>query len=235
MAVMGRFPTLFAPSKLHLRGPRRTLAPGNPGRLKSVCKLLSLAVAFLGLLICVPATTVNPPEFAQLVNESDYVIRAVVKSVRAEMTVLPNGRKIHTYVELDVQEVIAGTPPTPLVLRLLGGQVGDEEMILQGAPKFHEGEEHILFVKGNGRMAFPLLGIMHGQYPIKREAGTNRKYVARSDGVPLLSTNEVSRPMSAGEVSPQQQQVRAAQALTPDQFAQQIRGVSKHPGQRALH
>jgi len=205
------------------------------GSLVLAARHLLWALLVFGLAVMGRTTTVNPPEFARLVNESDYVIRAVVKSVRAELTVLPNGRQIHTYVELDVQEVIAGTPPSPLVLRLLGGQVGDVEMVLQGAPKFHEGEEHILFVKGNGRMAFPLLGIMHGQYPIRREAGTNRKYVARSDGVPLLSTTEVSRPLSAGEVSPQQQQARAAQALTPDQFAQQIRGVSKHPGQRELH
>jgi hypothetical protein len=183
-----------------------------------------------GVLVTVlPATTVNPPEFPRLVNGSDYVVRAVVKSVRAELTVLPNGRKIYTYVELDVQEVIAGSPPSPLVLRLLGGKVGEDEMLLQGAPKFQVGDESILFVKGNGRMAFPLLGIMHGHYPIRKEAGTNRKYVSRNDGTPLLSTAEVSRPMITGEVSSQQLPAREAQALTPDQFAQQIKGVSKHP------
>ena len=191
--------------------------------------LLSLG----GLLLIAPAraTTVVAPEFSELVNKSDYIIRAVVKSVRAEMETGANGRKIHTFVELEVREVIAGTPPTPLVLRLLGGTVGKEEMVLQGAPKFQVGDEDILFVRGNNRMAYPLVGIMHGRYPIRQDAATNRRYVARSNGVPMQSTAEVARPMTGSTAVPGAgAPALAARALTPEQFVQQIKSAVKSPG-----
>ena len=180
------------------------------------------------------ATTVVPPQFPSLVSQSDYIVRAVVKSVRAEFETTGRGKKIHTFVELDVREVIAGTPPSPLVLRLLGGKVGEMEMIVDDAPKFQVGDEDILFVKGNGRMAYPLVGIMHGRYPVKTDAATNRRYIARSNGEPVQSTAEMSQPMAASAGTPQQRQARAAQALTPEQFISQIKNVTKDPGQREL-
>ena len=82
--------------------------------------LLVGSVLFLGAAP-VRATTVVPPKFSELVNESDYIVRAAVKSVTSEWRGVPGQGSIYTLVELDVREVIAGTPPQPLVLEMLGG------------------------------------------------------------------------------------------------------------------
>ncbi len=189
-------------------------------------RFISASVAFLLAFVFVRATTVVPPDFAQLVNESDYIVRAVVKSVNSEWREKDGHRHIFTLVELDVREVITGTPPQPLVLEMLGGRVGEEEMRVVGAPRFKIGDEDILFVRGNGRNIVPLFAIMHGRYPILKETGTSREYVARSNHAPMQDAAEVSLPM-AGDTAPQMQlrMTSTATALTPAQFVQQIKAA----------
>ena len=205
----------------------KNLSP--PHSLRAFQARASLLLGCLaGLLAGVPAsaTTVVPPEFDQLVNESDYIVRAVVKSVTSEFRAKGTGRKIYTSVEVEVREVIAGTPPVPLVLVMLGGQVGDEVMTLEGAPQFKVGDEDILFVRDNGRTIFPLFAIMHGRYPILKEKGTKREYVARSNQVPLQDTAEVVLPLTDGAASELQRQTRSTEsALTPDQFVQRVKSA----------
>lgn len=174
----------------------------------------------------VTATTVIPPDFDQLVNESDYIIRAVVKSVTSEYRTNTSGRKIFTKVALDVQEVIAGTPPAEVVLDILGGKVGDEQMVLEGAPRFKVGDEDILFVRGNGNTIVPLVAMMHGRYPIMRDSATGRKYMARENKIPLSDTAEIAQPIVKENATVVQEPAKAAsQAMTPEQFIQRIKGA----------
>lgn len=195
-------------------------------------RLTGLAAGFLCLGSGAMATTVRAPEFTDLVNQSDCIVRAVVKSVSSEYA-QPGSRKIITKVELDVREVIAGKPPQPLVLQLLGGRVGAEEMRVEGVPQFKAGDEDILFVQGNGKQVCPLVAIMHGRYPILREAVTGREYMARSNQVPLQDTSEVVRPLAEGGATGIQARMKnATQALTPAEFAERIRAAVKSSNTR---
>jgi hypothetical protein len=109
-----------------------------------------------------------------------------------------------------------------LVLEMLGGHVGDEEMIIEGMPRFQVGQEDILFIRGNGRQFYPLTAAMHGRYPILREKDGSA-HVARSNQMPLHATAEVALPMADGTVAELQQRLTgSATALTPVQFVQQI-------------
>ena len=189
-----------------------------------------MAAGFGALLNSAFATSVIAPDFDQLVNESDYIIRAVVKSVSSEYRASPNGRVIITKVEVEVREVVAGIPPAQVVLEMLGGKVGDEEMILEGAPKFRVGDEDILFVSGNGRNIHPLYAMMHGRYPVMRETANGRAYMARNNKVPLQDPAEVAQPMTEGSAAGLQRRLKSpAQALTPEQFVQHIKAAVK-PG-----
>jgi hypothetical protein len=201
--------------------------------MKFICRsplVKWIAYSALGLALTagvrVTATTVIPPDFDQLVNESDYIIRAVVKAVTSEYRTNTSGRKIFTKVALDVQEVIAGTPPSEVVLEILGGKVGDEQMVLEGAPRFKVGDEDILFVRGNGNTIVPLVAMMHGRYPIMRDATTGRKYMARENKVPLSDTAEIAKPIVKGNTTVVQEPAKAAsQAMTPEEFIQRIKGA----------
>lgn len=171
----------------------------------------------------VGATTVIPPDFDQLVNESDYIIRASVKSVTSEFRTNSAGRTIFTKVSLNVLEVIAGNPPTDVVLEILGGKVGNEQMVLEGAPRFKVGDEDILFVRDNGRVIVPLVAMMHGRYPILH--GTDgKRFVARENKTPLSDTAEVSQPMTK-EAATSVATKTASVPLTPEEFVQRIKAA----------
>jgi hypothetical protein len=157
---------------------------------------LAGAIVFSLLAVLVFGTTVVPPSFDKLVSDSDYIVRAVVKSVVSEMRNDGKNRHIITKIELDVREVINGNPPQQLVLEMLGGKVGVEEMVVEGSPKFQVGDEDVLFIRGNKKQFNPLVALMFGRYPIKREARTGREYVVRTNGAALYDEKEVSLPMS---------------------------------------
>lgn len=176
---------------------------------------------------------VVPPKFDELVSKSDYIVRAVVVSVTSEFRVNGPHRHIITKVALDVREVISGAPPQPLVLIMVGGKVGDEELVIDGAPRFNVGDEDILFIHGNGRQLNPLVALMHGRYPIKREAGTGREYVTRNNGAPLTSEQDVAQPMAGRMVSAQSAQV-APPALSPTEFANRIRTTATQQAGRPV-
>ncbi len=181
-------------------------------------------LAVLCLLLAAPfgrATTVIQPTFDRLVGTADYVVRVKVKSIESswrDNTAKPGERYMGTAVTLDVLETISGTPPSPLVLDLIGGKVGNEELTIEGAPKFVVGQESILFVRGNGQVYFPLVGLMHGYFPIRRDVRTGTAQVLRANGSPLYSEKELD-PAAAQSTtvhSPQDQ------AMTPEAFRDRI-------------
>jgi hypothetical protein len=186
-----------------------------------IARLSLLLGLSLLLSLRLPATIVEPPGFDSLVSQADYVVHAVVKSVTSEWQNDGPHKHIITKIELDVREVIKGTPPQPLVLEMLGGKVGNIEMAVEGAPKFYAGDEDILFIHGNGQQVSPLVGIMHGRYPIYRDAKSGQNYVVRSNGMPLYSAQDVSLPIAQASVFKQMNP--AARPLTAAAFIGQIR------------
>jgi hypothetical protein len=181
----------------------------------------------LAAIAAARATTVIPPEFPDLVQNSDYVVRARVKSLRNEIRVREGQEVPYTQVELEVREVIAGTPPSTVVLTLLGGRTTDGgELRVEGVPTFSVGDEDILFVRGNGTNFYPLKGVMHGRYPVRFDKKLGREYVARANGVPLAATAEVALPLAEGKIAELLRRMRKVDdALTPAEFVQSIREV----------
>ena len=194
------------------------------------CRLfLWLAALALPVFVSpVRATTIIAPDFDQLVNTADYVVRATVKSVKSEWRANPDNPQkpyIATLVELEVHEVISGNPPSPLVLDLVGGRIGDKELMVDGAPRFETGQESILFVQGNGRQIVPLVGMRHGHYPVRRDKLTGDAQVMRSGGKFLYHEKEVALPDAAASAAPARDP--KARPLTTAEFATRIRSTSK--------
>lgn len=189
-----------------------------------------LATLLLGILTNpAGATTVVPPEFPELVQGSDYIVHARVTGVRTEMRVRGARELPYTLVDLEIIEVVAGTPPEPLVLTLLGGRVGDRELVVEGAPRFAVGDEDVLFVSGNGRNIHPLYGMMHGRYPVTTDAN-GTKQMRRSNKALLRDVSEVRQPLAespAAKAAPQA--ASAPSALTPGEFIARIRAARPTP------
>lgn len=171
-----------------------------------------------------PATTIIAPDFNRLVNSADYIVRARVKAVTSEWRenpAQPGQRYIGSSVELEVLETIKGAPPSPLVLDLVGGRIGDKELQVDGAPSFQVGQEDILFIRGNGRLVVPIVGMRHGQYPVRRDPLTGEDQVMRAGGRLLYSVDEVNLPPGVGSRTLTRDP--RAKPLTAAQFANHIR------------
>lgn len=199
---------------------------------RAMRRLARLFFLFLGAAGSAAATTVAPPEFGALVNGSDYVVHAITRNVNAEKRTGARGVKIVTRVELEVIEVVAGTPPEKIILEMLGGRVGDEELRVEGAPRFRVGDEDILFVSGNGRTICPLYGMTYGRYPISSDPATGRRVVLRNDGEPLRDTAQIAAPFSEQHPgnSPTARTTTTA-ALSPTEFIRLIRASREPAGQ----
>lgn len=199
----------------------------SPSSLRSsLCTALGVVVlsaAVVGSAVLARATTVIPPKFEELVAKSDFVVRAVVTDVSAEMKGQGAGRAIVTKITIQVRQVISGSAPATVVLEQLGGQIGAERMVVDGTPNFQVGDEDILFVHGNGKNFSPLVALMHGRYPILKD-GTGREYVARANGAPLYSEQEVSQPFAAARTGALAEH---APALSPEEFVSRIQNVVK--------
>jgi hypothetical protein len=196
------------------------------GRQPSLRGAVTLAMA-IWVATCgrLGATTVVPPEFGAAVNGSDFIVRAVVKSVKSEKRDRGAGAKIYTRVELDIVEVVAGRPPPkPIVLELLGGRVGDETLTVGGMPIFRIGDEDILFVRGNGRSICPLYGMMYGRYPVVRTAD-GRPAVLRSDGTALRRGAEMATPLAEASATAAADGGLATGPMTPEEFIREIRAA----------
>ena len=175
------------------------------------------------------ATTVEPPTFDELVNQSDFVVRAVVKSVVAESRLTPAGtRTIFSKVELEVKEVVAGRAPAIVVLDVLGGTLDGRQLAIEGAPTFTPGDDGIFFVQGNTKQIFPLVRMMFGLYPVMKDGRTGQEYMIRSDGEPLVDVKQVSREMPASSTSAELN-AQIARAMTPADFVTKIRAAAHAP------
>jgi len=185
---------------------------------------LPLCLAVLAWLALAPtsrATTVIQPSFDQMVGSADYIVRVEVNSVESSWRDNPSNpgdRYIGSRVTLTVKEIIKGTPPSPLVLDLAGGRVGEDELVIDGAPKFEAGDECILFVRGNGRTFFPVVGLMHGYFPVYRDPVTKRASVLRFNGRPLRNVQDLD-PAATGPAPA----TASSRAMTPEAFRDRIR------------
>lgn len=184
---------------------------------------LTLALALFPLRAL--ATMVVAPSFDSLVSQADYVVRGTVTAVNSEWRNDAHGQHIISKVKFDVREVIKGTPPSPLVLVMLGGRIGNTQMVVEGTPSFIVGEESILFVHGNGKQFFPLVAIMYGMYPVSLDTASGQRFVHRSNGSPLYDVTDVSLPMTAANALG----TGVAHPLTATEFAAKIRAsVATH-------
>lgn len=91
-------------------------------------------------------------------------------------------------------EWIAGSAQEPITLDFLGGRVGDEEMIVEGMPRFVAGDEDILFVRGNGHTISPVYAMMYGRYSVSTDQVNGKKHLIGADGLPLTDVRKIGGP-----------------------------------------
>ena len=148
--------------------------------------LLALAVARAD------AASFAPKQFEHLVREAEQIVVGTVSAVPARR--LPAGA-IVTDVEFGAARVLKGAaPPSGLSLLVLGGTLGGETEQLDGVPVFRAGVTYLVFIRGNGRVVFPVVGGAAGLFQVRREPRSGEELVFDAEGRPLA---DVDVPLAA--------------------------------------
>jgi hypothetical protein len=173
------------------------------------------------------AMSVVAPGFSSLVARSEQIVRAQATAVNSRWDATTQGPVIHTYVQFQVQRTIKGVAQDSVTLVLLGGQVGEDGMVIPDMPSFEVGSTYILFIAGNGRAFCPLVGVQHGSYRVVKDAATGAERVTRANGEALRSTADVVLPIESASPGPRP----LGDALRREDFENAITQELAHPSQ----
>ncbi len=129
-------------------------------------------VAALLLLSFAPsgATVVIRKDLRSLSVEAETVVLGRV--IKRESRYGEDGRMIFTYTTVKVERTLRGREAAgEIVIRTLGGTVGEAGMVAQGVCSFTPGEETVLFLKKTrGGVNYMVSGLSQGKLPVVRGA-----------------------------------------------------------------
>jgi len=105
-----------------------------------------LAFLLLGTIWALPAQAIMIKySLEQLTTGSEKIATGVVEATEARA--IEPGGAIYTYVTIGVENMIKGdVKEEKLVLRVPGGTLGDQTMVVSDAPFFEVGERTLVFV-----------------------------------------------------------------------------------------
>ncbi len=183
--------------------------------------LLRFLLTLAGLTAAARATTVIPPNFDELVRESELIVRARVTAVKSVWRQSGARPVIATEVTFAIERTLRGTVGETLTLEFLGGVIGDKELRLAGWPRFEVGDRGVFFVEDRMGRACPLMRLGHGRYRIGAETGSTTERVLRDDRSPLRSVQEITAPLAETN-RPRRSASSLADALTLPEFEARI-------------
>ncbi len=137
-------------------------------RLASMGSVL-VAAALCAASMTANATIIVPQTLEQMTVASSAVVRAQV--VRRESSWDADHQRIHTYTELKVLDAVHKTADLgkTIVIRTMGGEVGDIGMRVAGVARFEVGEEVLVFLRADPLLIthFQVIGMSQGKYRIE--------------------------------------------------------------------
>lgn len=166
----------------------------------------SMGVALLALALLAPvsagAVSPIPKTFQQLVAEAELIVVGTVARVDGARN--PDGLIVSdvTLTILTVAKALRPTPPS-VVVRMLGGEIGDTSLMVPGAPRFRPGQTVLLFIRGNLQEMFPFVGVQQGVFSVRRDAVQGIERVFDWQGRPVVGlsgpavTGDATAPESA--------------------------------------
>lgn len=161
--------------------------------MRALSRLSTLALLLLSSNAS--ATVVRPLSLADLVSRSDRIAIVRVSSQKAEWTA--DRSAIYTKILVTVVQPVKGGMARGQRLTILreGGEVGEVGMLVEGAPRFADGEEALVFLEQRGQSTWTV-GMAQGKLGVRSAGG--KRWVA-----PDLRDLRLASAQSAQAVAPQ--------------------------------
>lgn len=155
----------------------RARKPGN-----SHATLWAIAT-LAGLLVAAPlgAVIMRALSLDELVESSDRVVVATVLSNESRWN--DEHTRIYTYTTVRVEEYLKGSGAAgdTLVIRTLGGAVGETGLHVEGAPVFRAGDKEVIFLTAAapGEETVGVKGWNQGRFKVLTHPDTGQEMVVR--------------------------------------------------------
>jgi len=130
--------------------------------------------------IKVQATTLIYKSFDDLVKECEGIILVTVTKVEMHMD---EQGGIYTYVTLGNLKMLYGRyDRSEFTLKMEGGIVKNQGLLVEGSPNFSVAEKLILFMEGNGRRIVPIVGWSQGIFRIQKDPKSLQEIITDNYG-----------------------------------------------------
>ena len=143
--------------------------------------LIGLAVLGLtvGLVLPAAATVVLQLEIEDMIPMAPVVVIGEVNKVEASYNA--EKTKIHTRAWITPTEILKGPAELgTVVVKTIGGQVGDTVARLPGAPSFVEGERVMVFLEPRkDKDGYLTVGLYQGKFKVFRDPATGKDMLLR--------------------------------------------------------
>lgn len=168
---------------------------------RALCLLAALALARpAAAALAVPASVED------LARASDAVVRGKVARVTARWTA--DQKRIFTFAEVETAAVWRGSAAARVSVAVPGGEVGGIGQRVDGAPRFGEGEEVVLFLGKAEAGHYRVRGLAQGKFTVV--AGQATPDLAHTELVPGAALKAGERRAEGMAVDELERRVRAA-------------------------
>lgn len=155
---------------------------------KSLLQAFGFLTALVFLTQTASATVAKLASDEQLILTSRVVLTGEVQAIQAQWDA--KRRNIYTYVTVKVSEVLKGQIQNDtIVIKQDGGIVGEDEIRIDGAPRYEIGRQVLLFLDTQPDGALTVKYLFQGKYDIIDDNQTGLRMVQRTidgDNVHLL-------------------------------------------------
>lgn len=142
-------------------------------------RYLLVIISLLCFANSVRATTVIVPADDDMIVGARAIVRAKVLSIASSLDQQQD--RIFTYITLRVQEVLKGEiTERRIVLKELGGTVGDRSDIIFGNPQYRVGEKVIAYLDTWADGSLRTHQLFLGKFNIVRDAASGKEFAVRS-------------------------------------------------------
>lgn len=134
------------------------------------------ALKLLPLLCMAYATTFHERPFEETVQDAPIIVRGKIGLSYTNWATGSDGsRRIHTFTELQIDDVLKGPlKPRSIMMRELGGEKDGVGMQVSGTAQFTRGEDVVVFLNspsnaGSADEFYDVRGMMMGKYNVERD------------------------------------------------------------------
>jgi hypothetical protein len=194
--------------------------------MRSVARSRVVCSAVVGVLLArTAAASLGPPvSFEALVAASDVIVLGQVDAIASGID--PGVDGIYTYITIQPSEILKGPANDgPIVIKQLGGLVGNRGVHVPGQARFAEGEEVLVFLGARPRDgSLQTIGLWQGKWAIETVATTGQGVATKREpetGVAVETRALSALRLDLEQLAPADRRSGAAVIMVPPERPRQ--------------